>query len=230
MRGEAIDRAEKRCIMPFYLNHIYPRLVSTLGDPKPIREIRRRILPWAQGTILEIGVGPGVNFAHYNPAKVTKVFALEPNPGMIRLAARQRGQTTLDIKFLNSPGERIPLQDMSIDTVVSTFTLCTISGIVEALGDIRRVLKPGGRLIFFEHGLSPDSKVRRWQQRCEPINRRLFQGCHLTRDIPSLLERCGFKIQQVEATYLADFPKPWTYCWWGTAMLKLQKDSSAHSL
>ena len=119
--------------MPFYRDHIYPRLVSLLGDPKPIREVRQRIVRLAQGRVLEIGVGPGVNFVHYDPARISKVYALEPNPGMIRLAERQRRRTELDVEFLDLPGERIPLEDSTVDTVLSTFTLCTIPGVVEAL-------------------------------------------------------------------------------------------------
>ena len=204
--------------MPFYRDHIYPRLVSLLGDPKPIREVRQRIVRLAQGRVLEIGVGPGVNFVHYDPARISKVYALEPNPGMIRLAERQRRRTELDVEFLDLPGERIPLEDSTVDTVLSTFTLCTIPGVVEALRGVRRVLKPGGELIFFEHGLSPDPRVRRWQEWSEPIPHWLFEGCHVTRDIPSLIEQSGFRIEQMETAYLAGFPKSWTHCWWGTAI------------
>jgi SAM-dependent methyltransferase len=208
--------------MPFYRDHIYPHLVSTLGDPKPIHEIRQRIVPLAQGEVLEIGAGPGVNFPHYNAAKISKIYALEPNPGMIRLAEKQRSQTKLDIQFLDLPGERIPLDDGAVDTVVCTFTLCTILGVAEAIRGIRRVLKPNGMLVFFEHGLSSDPKVQSWQRRCEPINRRVFEGCHLTRDIPSLVVQGGFQIDQMETAYLVPFPKAWTHCWWGTAIPKSQ--------
>jgi len=145
--------------MPFYRNHIYPRLVSALGDPKPIREVRQRMIPLAQGEVLEIGVGPGVNFVLYDPKKVSKVYALEPNPGMIRLAEQHR-RAELNVEFLNLPGERIPLGDGSVDTVVSTFTLCTIPGVADAIRGIGRVLRPGGQFLFFEHGLSPDIRVR----------------------------------------------------------------------
>ena len=205
--------------MPFYRDHVYPQLVRVLGDPPPIHAVRQRIVGWAEGTVLEIGVGPGVNFAHYDPAKVAKIYALEPNPQMVRLAERQRsGRTDLDIEFLGLPGERIPLEDDSVDTVLSTFTLCTIPGVLEALRGVERVLKPEGKLIFFEHGLSPEPRIRRWQERTEPLTRWLFEGCHVTRDIPSLLEQSGFRIQQVEKGYLARFPRAWTYCWWGTAV------------
>jgi len=152
--------------MPFYRDHVYPHLVGMLGNPKPVQRIRQQLVPLAQGKVLEIGVGPGVNFVHYDPAKVSKVYALEPNPGMIP-RAEQQGRRTLDIEFLDLPGERIPLADASVDTVVSTFTLCTIPGVVEAIRGIGRVVKPGGQFIFFEHGLSPDASVRRWQERTE---------------------------------------------------------------
>ena len=203
--------------MPFYRDHIYPRLVAMLGDPKPIREVRQRIIPLAEGKVLEIGVGPGVNFVYYDPARVCRVYALEPNPGMVRLAERQRRLTKLDIEFLDLPGERIPLEDGAVDTVLSTFTLCTIPGAAEALRGMGRVLRRGGRFIFFEHGLSPDPRVQRWQRWSEPIPHCVFEGCHVTRAIPSLITQSGFKIERIEAAYLAPFPKSWSYCWWGTA-------------
>jgi len=206
--------------VPFYRNHVYPHLVRLLGNPKPIQEIRRRMVPLAEGKVLEIGVGPGVNFKHYDPARVSKLYALEPNPGMVRLAQHNRDQTKLDIEYLDLPGETIPLEDGTVDTVVSTFTFCTIPGIVEAIRGIGRVLRPGGRLIFFEHGLSPDPSIRRCQERWEPILYRVFEGCHLTRDIPALIAEGGFQIEQIETGYLARFPKSWAYCWWGMAIPK----------
>ncbi len=202
--------------MPFYRDHIYPRLVSALGDPKPIREVRQRMIPLAQGEVLEIGVGPGVNFVLYDPKKVSKVYALEPNPGMIRLAEQQR-RTELNVEFLDLPGERIPLGDGSVDTVVSTFTLCTIPGVADAIRGIGRVLRPGGQFLFFEHGLSPDIRVRRWQERTEPLFQWAFEGCHVTRDIPALIKEGGFRVERMETGYLARFPKSGSYCFWGVA-------------
>lgn len=155
-------------------------------------------------------MGPGVNFVHYDPAKVSKDCALEPNPGMIPLAEQQGRRTALDIEFLDLPGERIPLADVSVDTVVSTFTLCTIPGVVEAIRGIGRVVKPG-QFIFFEHGLSPDAGVRRWQERTEPLFKWAFEGCHVTRDIPALIKAGGFKIERMDAAYLAPFPKSGSY-------------------
>jgi ubiquinone/menaquinone biosynthesis C-methylase UbiE len=204
--------------MPFYTDRIYPHLVSTLGDPEPIRAVRQRIIPLAHGEVLEIGVGSGANFMHYDPGRVSKLYALEPNPGMIRLAERQRRRTELDIEFLVLPGERIPLEDGSIDTVVSTFTLCTIPGVVEAVRGIGRVLRSGGTLIFFELMRSPDPAVRRWQTWWDPIHHRVYAGLSLTRDIPTLLTEAGFQIERMDTAYLARFPKSWTYCCWGTAL------------
>jgi SAM-dependent methyltransferase len=203
--------------MPFYRDQIYPRLVKMLGDPEPVGDIRRRLVPRAQGKVLEIGVGPGVNFVHYDLARVSKVYALEPNAGMMRLAERQRRRTRLDVEFLRLPGERIPLPDAAVDTVVSTFTLCTIPGVGDTLREVARVLKPSGQLLFLEHGLSPEPPLRRWQEWSEPLPRWLFEGCHLTRDIPALIAAGGFQTAEMETAYLARFPKSWTYCFWGTA-------------
>jgi SAM-dependent methyltransferase len=211
--------------MSFYKDRIYPYLVDTLGDPAPILKVRHQLIPMAQGKVLEIGAGSGANFVHYDPSKVSRLYALEPNPGMIHLAKRQQRKTKLNIEFIDLPGERIPLEDESVDTVVSTFTLCTIPGIMDAIQGIARVLKPTGKLIFFELGLSPDPEVQRWQKRLEPLQHWLFQGLYLTRDIPALLVQSGFQIEQMETGYLAQFPKSLSYCCWGTATLAVAGQS-----
>lgn len=211
--------------MAFYRDYIYPYLVDKLGDPPPIQKIRQQIIPLAYGKVLEIGAGSGANFLHYDPTRVSKLYALEPNPGMIRLAERQAHQTKLNIEFIDLPGERIPLDEGTVDTVISTFTLCTIPGIVEAIQGLGRVLRPEGKLIFFELGLSPDPGVQRWQRRLEPIHYWLFQGLYLTQNIPALLIEGGFQIEQLEAGYLTPFPKSSSYCWWGIAVPSSQKQS-----
>lgn len=200
-----------------YRNHIYPYLVSRMGNPKPIRELRRRVIGLAQGKVLEIGSGAGANFTHYDTARVTKLYALEPNPNMIALAERERRRTNLDIEYLELPGERIPLEDRSVDSVVSTFTLGTIPDVLAALRGMRRVLEPEGKLIFLELGLSSDASVRRWQRWWDPAAHWLFEGLHLTRDIPAILREGGFQVESLETTYLAPFPKSWTFCLWGSA-------------
>jgi ubiquinone/menaquinone biosynthesis C-methylase UbiE len=203
----------------FYKDHIYPYLVDAWGNPPPIQKIRQQIIPFAQGKVLEIGAGSGANFPHYDPAKVSMLYALEPNPGMVRLA-KKNAHRNLNIEYLDLPGERIPLEEKTVDSVVSTFTLCTISDIAGVMRGIASILKPEGKFIFFELGLSPDPKVQRRQKQLEPLAHWLFQGLYLTRNIPSLITQYGFQIKQMDMGYLAQFPKSLTYCWWGIAEIQ----------
>ena len=204
--------------MDYYRERVYPLLVKWLGNPKPIRKLREQVIPLAGGIVLEIGTGSGANFAHYRPARVTKLYALEPNPGMIRLAQEQGQGLDLNIEYLDLPGERIPLDSGTVDTAVSTFTLCTIDAVQDALREIRRVLQPGGRLLFIELGRSPDLSVQRRQTQLEPLVHWMYAGLHITRDIPGIIADTGFKIEQIDEGYLARFPKPLTYCWWGVSV------------
>jgi SAM-dependent methyltransferase len=183
--------------MSFYTDSMYPALVERLGNPGPIQVLRREIVPRADGTVLEIGVGSGLNFPYYDRSKVSKLFALEPNPGMRRREEQQR-RTGLDVEFLPLPGERIPLDDATVDTVVSTFTLCSIGPLREALSGLARVLRPGGTLLFLENSIAPDNRVRRWQRWWEPVHHRVFAGLFLTRDIPSMVAGAGLRIERVE--------------------------------
>jgi ubiquinone/menaquinone biosynthesis C-methylase UbiE len=199
-----------------YRDRIYPYLVSRMGDPKPIRNLRQKVIPLASGTVLEVGLGAGANFKYYDCARVTKLYALEPNAQMIALAEPRR-PANLVVEYLELPGERIPLQDKSLDSVVSTFTLGTIPDVLSALRAMRRVLRPEGKLIFLELGLSPDAAVRRWQRRWDSAAHWLFEGLRLTLDLPSLLKESGFQIETLETKYLATFPRSWTFCSWGSA-------------
>jgi ubiquinone/menaquinone biosynthesis C-methylase UbiE len=203
--------------MSFYRDRVYPALVERLGNPPPIQALRRILISQARGTVLEIGAGSGANFPYYDVAQITRLYALEPNPGMRRLAERHP-RPGLDVEFLSLPGEQVPLGDASVDTVVSTFTLCTIPAVQEALNGLARVLKPGGALLFLENTVADDPRVRRWQQWWEPVHHRVFQGLFLTRDIPSLVATAGFRIDEVNARYLSRFPKSWSHCSWGTAI------------
>lgn len=188
-----------------------------MGDPKPIRELRHQVIRLAEGSVLEIGVESGANFPYYDATRITKLYALEPNPGMIALAERQRRRTNPDIEYLERPGERIPLEDRSVDSVVSTFSLGTIPDVLAALRGMRRVLRPEGKLIFLELRLSSAASVRRWQKWWDPAAHWLFEGLHLTRNIPVILREGGFQVESTETAYLAPFPKSWTFCLWGTA-------------
>jgi SAM-dependent methyltransferase len=209
--------------MPFYRDYIYPYLVDRFGDPPPIRKIRVQIIPFAKGNVLEIGVGSGANFPHYDPRRVNKLYALEPNVGMIWRAKKKQRRTKLNIQYLDLSGEHIPLEDETVDTVVSAFTLCTIPDVAMAIRELTRVLKPDGRLIFFELGRAPEPGVQSWQMRLEPICHWLFQGLFLTRDIPSSLDKGGFQIRQMEQGYVAQFPKSLSYCWWGSAVRRFRE-------
>lgn len=204
--------------MPLDNGRLYPILVDAFGNPKPIRRMREIIISSARGEVLEIGAGSGANFPHYNPRMVTRLYALEPDVRMIRLAQRRVRNSELQIEFLDLLGERIPLKDSSVDTVVSTFTLCTLPAIAEAIIGIKRVLKPSGRLLFLELGLSPDASIRRRQAWWEPSAIRAFAGLHLTRDIPALIRQGGFRLESTESWYVSAFLKAWTHCWWGSAI------------
>lgn len=203
--------------MTFYKDRVYPFLVDHLGNPPPIKNIRQQLVPSAWGNVLEIGVGSGFNFDYYDAGKVNKLYALEPNPGMVLLSTRRLKGMNLNVEFINLGGEGLPLGDNSIDTVVSTFTLGSIPEIDKAVEELRRILKPGGLLLFFELGLAPDLIVQRWQRLFEPLVNKVFQGLSLTRDIPALIEQGGFQVENVEKGYLTHFPKFLSYGWWGFA-------------
>lgn len=203
--------------MSFYRDRVYPALVDRLGNPPPIQALRRTLISQARGTVLEIGAGSGANFPYYDVSQINRLYALEPNPGMRRLAER-RPRPGLEVEFLSLPGERVPLGDASVDTVVSTFTLCTIPAVREAVNSLARVLKQGGALLFLENSVANDIRVRRWQERWQPVHHRVFDGLFLTRDIPVLIASAGFRIEQLNAVYLSRFPKSWSHCSWGTAI------------
>jgi ubiquinone/menaquinone biosynthesis C-methylase UbiE len=193
--------------MGFYERYLCPHISKVVNQGKALQPMRHRVVTKARGVVLEIGVGTGSNFPHFDPQQVTKLYALEPAPGMLKLARREAVGRPFPIEFLDLPGERIPLADHSVDTVLTTFTLCTIPEVVTALRGMARVLKPGGELLFWEHGEAPDAKVRRWQKRMEPLHGRLFPGCHLMRCIPALIEQGGFTIREMDQEYAAEFPR-----------------------
>lgn len=180
-------------------------------------EKRQEIVPQARGRVLEIGIGSGLNLSFYDPDKVKKIWGLEPSKKLRGMAKKRVNGLRLDLEFIDLPGEEIPLDSNSMDTVLVTYTLCTIPGVLEALSGMRRVLKKGGELIFCEHGLAPDEKVRKWQTRLNPIWKKVSGGCHLDRHIPSLLEQGGFKIKKMETDYAQGW-KPVTYNYWGSAI------------
>lgn len=203
--------------MGVYDTYVLPHLIDLACGTGDIAEQRRKVVPRAAGRVLEVGMGPGLNLPFYDRSEVEVVWGLEPSEGMRRKAAPALESTDLDVRWLDAPSEEIPLDDRSVDTVVLTYTLCTIPDWQLALEQIRRVLKPGGRLLFSEHGEAPDDSVRRWQHRIDPIWTRLAGGCHITRPIPQLIESAGFEFVDIESTYLPG-AKIASYHSWGAAV------------
>lgn len=203
-------------IAELYDRYVLPSLIDKACGMKAIGKQRSKIVHKAQGTVLEIGIGTGLNMRYYDSAKVEKLIGLDPAMQMHRLAKKRIAQAGLLVELVGLPAERIPLDDASIDTVVMTFTLCTIPDPLLALSEIRRVLKPGGKLLFCEHGKAPDAPVHLWQNRLQPLWGKLAGGCHLNRDIPALLSAAGFQLDELETMYVPG-PKVFTYNYWGQA-------------
>ena len=202
--------------MSIYEDRILPHLVNFACSAKPNRKQREKIMPLAEGDVLEIGFGSGLNLPFYDAQKVRKVWGLEPAEGMRRKARPMVDASELDVEFIDLPGEEVPLEANSVDTVLMTYTLCTIQGAIAALEGMRRVLKPGGSLLFCEHGIAPDESVRRWQHRLNPAWSRVAGGCNMNRDIPDLITKGGFRVLADERMYIPGI-KMLCYNYWGRA-------------
>lgn len=201
--------------MGIYREHVLPRLVDRACGTGELRRWRKQVTAGLSGTVVEIGFGSGLNVPAY-PPEVHLVYAVEPALTARRLAEDRIAASPVRVEHVALHGESIPLDDDSCDGALSTFTLCTIPAVEEALAEVRRVLRPGGRLHFLEHGLSPDPSVATWQRRLEPVQKRLADGCHLTRDAAELVRSAGFELERVESRY-AKGPKPWTWLTEGVA-------------
>jgi SAM-dependent methyltransferase len=193
--------------MGYYAEHVLPRILNVACGVKAAQPLRRRVCEGLAGDVVEIGYGTGHNVAFY-PATVTRVAAVEPSDLSWRLAAARTEAAPVPVERAALDGQDLPFADASFDAALSTWTLCTIPDPVAALRELRRVLKPGARLHFLEHGLAPDESVRRWQHRLEPINKRLVGGCHLTRPVVKTLTEAGFVIDEVDVFYEKGAPKP----------------------
>jgi len=196
---------------------VLPHLINCACGTRPIEKERAKIVPRAAGIVLELGFGSGRNLAHYDPARVQKIYALEPEAGMLALARKAAIGAPVPVEILPEKAEELSLPQGSVDCVLITYTLCTIPDGVTALQAARRALKPGGRLLFCEHGLAPDAEIARAQRRIEPLWSKLAGGCHLTRDIPALLAAGGFRIEDLTAWYLPKTPQFAGYTYRGEA-------------
>jgi ubiquinone/menaquinone biosynthesis C-methylase UbiE len=201
--------------MGFYNDVVLPRLCDFAMRNKQFAPYRDRVVGAAEGRVLEVGVGSGLNLPFYRPG-AQEILALEPCPKLVAMARRVPNAAGIPISFLEASAEAIPLDNRSIDTVVTTWTLCTIPDAASALAEMRRVLKPGGRLLFVEHGLAPDEGVRRWQNRITPLWRRISGGCHVNRPIKTMVETAGFRIDRIETGYIPGL-KPMSFIYEGSA-------------
>jgi ubiquinone/menaquinone biosynthesis C-methylase UbiE len=199
----------------FYSDIILPRLCDLAMRNKQLMPFRERVIGAAEGRVLEVGVGSGRNLPFYQPP-VRELLALEPSPQLVTMAQTASRGMRVPVRFVEASAVAIPLDDHSIDTVVTTWTLCSIPQAVTALGEMRRVLRPGGRLLFVEHGIAPDAVVRRWQNRLTPVWRRISGGCHLNRPIRLMIEGAGFQVDRISTGYIAG-PKPMTFMYEGSA-------------
>ncbi len=203
--------------MSFYENKILPHIIDCSCSMKPIMALRQKVVPLARGVVLEVGMGSGLNLPLYDNEKIDFVWGLEPSMGMRHKAEKNLRKSSVEVKWLDLPGEQIPLDDNSVDTVLLTYTLCTIPDWQAALQQMRRVLKPDGLLLFCEHGRSPESKVSRWQDRLTPMWKKFAGGCHLNRPISDYIESCDFKITQQENLYMEGAPRFVGYMYCGQA-------------
>ena len=203
--------------MNLYDRYLLPTLVHRTCSAEATMRQRAKVIPRARGDVLEVGFGSGLNLTFYDPARVTKVWGLDPSPELTRMASRAVDDAAFDVELVSARGEDIPLESGRFDTAVVTYTLCTVSDPERSLREVLRVLKPNGQLLFCEHGVAPDARVRRWQGRLSPFWRYVSGGCHLDRDVPALLERGGFEIAEMEATYLPGWRLA-SFQYWGAAV------------
>jgi len=202
-------------MMGFYERWIVPRLLDLAVRNRLLDHYRQQTIASARGLVLEVGVGSGVNLRLYGPA-VTRVVGLDPSPELLRLAIKGAADVVIPVSLLRASAEHLPLADAVFDTIIMTWTLCSIPNPMAALTEMRRVLGPGGRLIFVEHGLSPEIRVARWQHRLTPCWKRISGGCHLDRKTDDLIRVAGFQIDAIELAYMQG-PKPWTFMYQGSA-------------
>jgi len=190
-----------------YGERVLPRIINVVCGLKSVEPLRKRVCDGLEGDVVEIGFGSGLNVPFY-PARVTRVAAVEPADVGWKLAEKRLRSTSVPVERSGLDGQSLPFPDASFDSALSTWTMCTIPDVATALSELRRVLKPGGTLRFVEHGLAPDEAVRRWQHRLEPVQKRVFGGCHLTRPVADMLTAAGFTITDLDVFYEDGTPKP----------------------
>ncbi|NWN90616.1 class I SAM-dependent methyltransferase [Marinobacter adhaerens] len=212
--------------MRIYQERVLPHIIDRACSVGQVMKLRRQLVPRARGRVLEVGMGSGINLALYNPEAVELVYGLEPSEGMRRKAQHNLSYSPVPVEWLGLPGETIPLEDESVDTVLLTFTLCTIPDWHTALEEMKRVLKPGGELLFLEHGESPDNTVRKWQNRINPGWKKIAGGCNLNRNIASLISQAGFELETLETFYMPRAPRIAGYIYTGVARKQVMAETA----
>ncbi|MBC6402136.1 MAG: methyltransferase domain-containing protein [Hyphomonadaceae bacterium] len=202
--------------MSFYSRHILPRCLDMACRTKPIRKQREKVIPQAQGRVVEIGMGSCANLPFYDVNTVSEVIGVEPDPYIWKQGEERRRSSPIPVEQIGLSGESLPLENDVADTVVVTYSLCTIPEPVKTLCEMRRVLKSGGRILFCEHGRAPDKSVAKWQTRIDPVWKHLVGGCHLGRDIPALIHEAGLTICKMDSMYIPG-PKILSFNYWGVA-------------
>ena len=211
-----VERTRQEAVaMNVYDRYVLPYLIDFACGLPMVQAQRRQLVPQAQGRVLEVGMGTGRNLAFYDRSRVTRLVGVDPAMQMHPLAQKRSQRAGIAVELMGLSAEQLPADDASFDTVVCTYTLCSIPDAAQALREMRRVLVPGGKLLFCEHGRAPDETVRRWQDRFQPLWGPLAGGCHLGRDIPGLLDAAGFAAT-TQSAYLAG-PRPMTFHYWGQA-------------
>lgn len=199
--------------------YVVPRLIGYCCTQPPIMKRRAKVVPRAQGKVLELGAGGGANFALYDPDRVTSVEGVDPSPELLSRAHEAAKTIGLPFSIERGIAEDLPFDDASFDTVLTTFTLCSVQDQAQALVEAKRVLKPGGQLLFCEHGAAPDAKVAKWQRRIEPVWKRIGGGCHLTRPVSTAVAQAGFRIVEQEKGYMEHSPRWAGWVEWGEARI-----------
>ena len=206
-------------VVSLYDKYVLPRVINCACGSKPFMKQRALVVPQATGVVLEVGIGTGLNLPFYDSKVVDRVIGLDPSLESWKLAARRTQAVDFEVEFIGLPEEGIPLEPESVDTVLVTFSLCTIPDPVAALRSLQRVLRAGGKLIFCEHGRSPDLNVFKWQNRLNGVWGSLAGGCHLNRDIPGLIQESGFAIEEIDTRYLTSTARFASFVFWGVASL-----------
>lgn len=203
--------------MAFYRDVVFPRVMNFALDTTNTREIRARVCAQLSGDVLEIGFGSGLNLPHL-PHSVTALHAVDPSAGAARLATKRMHESPVRVEMAGQDGQALPFDDGCMDGALSTWTMCSIPDPVQALREVSRVLRPGAKLHFVEHGIAPDEGVRRWQSRLNPLQNRIGCGCHLNRDIPAVIQTAGFRIERLDEYYSKGEPRPYGATYEGVAV------------